>query len=107
MGEQDFYTGRLAQAGLEVVIPNDADRAVCNEVIYSELCKDIITEESRRAYEQIASRLREHGADSLILGCTEVGMLLDEANAGLPTFDTAKIHCESAVEKAFGDDVLL
>lgn len=98
--EQDFYTGRLRAAGLEPVLPCDADRAEIHRIIYDELCKDVVTAESRAAYEAIAGRLRDAGADSLILGCTEVGMLLSAQNAPVPVFDTTLIHCAAAFEAA-------
>ncbi len=83
--EQDFYTGALRAAGLEPLVPEAADRAETHRIIYEELCRGIVREESRQAYEGIAARLVEAGADCVILGCTEVGMLLGErAGTGLP-----------------------
>ncbi|MGG7564917.1 aspartate/glutamate racemase family protein [Rhodovulum sp. DZ06] len=99
--EQDFYTGRLRAAGLAPVIPGDADRAETHRIIYDELCLGETRPESRASYEGIAGRLGEAGADSLILGCTEVGMLLDGGNSPLPVFDTTLIHCDAALEAAF------
>ncbi|MDX8350991.1 aspartate/glutamate racemase family protein [Cognatiyoonia sp. IB215182] len=98
--EQDFYTDRLKQAGLTPVLPDDADRAETHRIIYEELCKDITTKESEVAYVAIAARLADAGADSLILGCTEVGMLLNEANVPVPVFDTTRIHCAAALDQA-------
>jgi len=99
--EQEFYTGRLrAKHGLEPVIPNDADRAETHRIIYDELCLGETRPESRAAYEAVAGRLAEAGADCLILGCTEVGMLLSEANSPLPVFDTTLIHCDAALDAA-------
>ena len=99
--EQDFYTGRLTNAGLEPVLPNSSDRATTHRIIYEELCKDITTQSGEDEYVRIASRLRDAGADCLILGCTEVGMLLNQANVAVPVFDTTLIHCASALDKAF------
>ncbi len=82
--EQAFYTDRLRAAGLEPLVPNDDDRAETHRIIYDELCKDITTETSRSAYVDIASRLVSAGADALILGCTEVGMLLNPTNVTVP-----------------------
>ena len=96
--EQDFYTSRLEAAGLTPVIPGDADRAQTHRIIYDELCKDITTDESRAAYEDIAARLVAAGADCLILGCTEVGMLLNAGNVEVPVFDTTLIHCARALD---------
>lgn len=93
---------RLKKHGLDVIIPDEDDREACHRVIFEELCKDIVTEKSRTDFERIAERLHEAGADCLILGCTEVGLLLNEQNTPLPCFDTAEIHCEAAIERAFG-----
>ncbi len=98
--EQTFYTDRLRGAGLTPVIPGDADRQETHRIIYEELCKNITTASSEAAYVEIADRLVEAGADSLILGCTEVGMLLNAGNVPVPVFDTTLIHCETALERA-------
>ena len=100
--EQTFYTDRLRDAGLAPVIPEDADRAETHRIIYEELCKDVVTDESRDTYEAIAARLVAAGADCLILGCTEVGMLLNQSNVSVPVFDTTLIHCATALDKALG-----
>ncbi|MES0826541.1 aspartate/glutamate racemase family protein [Ruegeria sp. SCP11] len=98
--EQAFYTDRLRAAGLEPLVPNDDDRAEAHRIIYDELCKDITTETSRSTCVEIASRLAEAGADSIILGCTEVGMLLNSTNVTVPVFDTTLIHCQAALDEA-------
>ena len=100
--EGTFYTDRLRAApySLQPLIPSDDDRTLVHGIIYDELCKDIVTESSRRAYEGIAARLELAGADCLVLGCTEIGMLLGAENAPLPVYDTTLIHCERAVEMA-------
>jgi len=98
--EQSFYTDRLIDAGLKPVIPNTRDRAETHRIIYEELCKDVTTEQSRAAYVAIAERLAASGGDSLILGCTEVGMLLNEGNVEVPVFDTTLIHCKAALDYA-------
>jgi len=95
--EQSFYIERLIEAGLSPVIPDDNDRAETHRIIYEELCSNVITGSSREAYVSIASRLVEAGADCLILGCTEVGMLLNQDNVDVPVFDTTLIHCASAL----------
>jgi len=101
--EQDFYTGRLREKlGLEVVVPDQADRALVHQVIYDELCLGRVTDSSRQVFVDVALRLASRGADCLILGCTEVAMLLDESNAPLPIFDTALIHAEAAADFALG-----
>ncbi len=101
--EQDFYTGRLRDKfGLDCVIPDEADRAQVHRIIYDELCVGRVCETSRQAYVDVARRLKDKGADCLILGCTEVGMLLDERNTPLPVFDTTLIHADAAVDFALG-----
>lgn len=98
--EQRFYLDRLSAAGLDPLVPDAADRAETHRIIYDELCRGEIRTESRAAYRAIAERLQAAGADSLILGCTEVGMLLNAQNAPLPVFDTTLIHCAAALEAA-------
>ena len=98
--EQSFYTDRLIATGLKPVIPNEEDRAETHRIIYEELCKEITTDNSEAVYVGIANRLVEAGADSLILGCTEVGMLLNQSNVQVPVFDTTLIHCSTALDHA-------
>lgn len=101
--EQDFYTGQLRDAGLDPIVPGEADRATTHEIIYRELINSEIRPDSRLAYEGVAHRLKKAGADSLILGCTEVGMLLGSDNSPLPVFDTTHIHCDRALDLALED----
>lgn len=101
--EQTFYTDRLRAAGLDPMLPGPEDRAETHRVIFQELCRDIVRDESRAAYEGIAMRLAKRGADCLILGCTEVGLLLNAGNVPLPVFDTTRIHCEAALAMALAD----
>ena len=98
--EQTFYTNRLIAAGLIPMVPERADRIQTHRIIYEELCRDSVLATSEAMYIGIAQRLVERGADCLILGCTEVGMLLNQNNVSVPVFDTTLIHCEAAV--AFG-----
>ena len=98
--QQAFYTDRLIAAGLKPILPDVADQAEIHRIIYEELCKDITTDESSAAYIEIAKRLADSGADSLILGCTEVGMLLNQGNVAVPVFDTTLIHCAAALDWA-------
>lgn len=99
--EQDFYRGRLeVQHGLKVVIPNAADRDVVHRVIYDELCLGITQDASRAAYRDIIGRLVAQGAQGIILGCTEIGLLVGPADAPVPLFDTTALHAASAVELA-------
>ena len=69
-------------------------------IIYEELCKDVVREESRAAFETVADELVTAGADCLVLGCTEIGMLLDTGNVSVPVFDTTRVHCERAIQEA-------
>ncbi len=98
--EQDFYIDRLKQTGLTPIIPVERDRTLTHDIIYNELCKNVVKENSRAAYEQVAQRLVDDGADCLILGCTEVCMLLNADNVNVPVFDTTMIHCQTALEAA-------
>jgi aspartate racemase len=98
--QQSFYTERLTAAGLNPILPNASDQAETHRIIYDELCRDITTRKSVAAYVAIAKRLADSGADSLILGCTEVGMLLNQGNVDVPVFDTTLIHCAAALDLA-------
>jgi aspartate racemase len=99
--EQEFYRGRLTgQHGLTVLVPDKADRAVVHRVIYDELCLGIVRDESREAYRQIMARLVERGAQAIILGCTEIMLLVGDGDATVPLFDTTRIHAETAAALA-------
>ncbi len=98
--EESFYTDRLSAAGLRPVLPESADRAEMHRIIYDELCRDVVREESEAASIAIARRLVERGADSMILGCTEIGMLLNGSNVAVPVFDTTLVHCDAALTLA-------
>lgn len=98
--EQSFYKDRLVAASLHPVIPDAEDRRQVHRIIYDELCKEIIRDESRSTYEDVARRLVDADADCMILGCTEVGMLLNQNNVSVPVFDTTLIHCEAAIDLA-------
>ncbi|MCT2418009.1 aspartate/glutamate racemase family protein [Pantoea sp. XY16] len=99
--EQDFYRGRLQQQfGLEVMTPNEADRLFVHKVIYHELCLGEINPSSRRRYREIMQSLVAQGAEAIILGCTEITLLVDATDASVPLFDTTLIHAEEAVIQA-------
>jgi aspartate racemase len=98
--EQDFYTGRLRAQGLDVIVPEPADRAEIHRIIYEELCRGETRPSSRGAYEGLTKKAGQVGADSVLLGCTEVGMLLNDGNSALPTFDTTLIHAKALVNFA-------
>ncbi|KAK6077751.1 aspartate racemase [Seiridium cupressi] len=104
--EKDFYRARLSEEfGLNVLVPNDEGRATVHEIIYAELCNGVIREESREAYYEVIADVKTAGAECLILGCTEIGLLVAEADGrcGLPVFDTTKIHAVAAAEWAMED----
>ncbi|UNI23787.1 hypothetical protein JDV02_009585 [Purpureocillium takamizusanense] len=104
--EKDFYTTRLADKyGLKVIVPDESDRAIVHSVIYAELCNGIISEASRQAYSKVIGNLAKAGAECLILGCTEIGLLVDEKDCELPVFDTAQIHAIAAADWAMSSEV--
>lgn len=98
--EQDFYTGRLRAAGLEVVVPDVADREVVHRVIYQELCQGQVREPSRQQFLGIIDRLRACGAQGVIQGCTEITLLVQQTDTEVPLFDTTAIHARAAVSEA-------
>jgi aspartate racemase len=98
--EQDFYRGRLEEHGLEVLIPEREDREIVHRVIYKELVLGMIKPESRDQYKGIIEKLVAAGAQGIILGCTEIGLLVKEADSRVPLFDTTRIHAVAAVKYA-------
>jgi aspartate racemase len=99
--EQDFYKGRLAQQfGMEVIVPDEADRDTVHRIIYDELCLGIIRDESRDAYRRIMHRLESQGAGGIILGCTEIALLVGPQDAQVPVFDTTALHAVAAARFA-------
>eukprot|EP01047_Picozoa_sp_COSAG01_P014234 COSAG01_NODE_689_length_14220_cov_363.812903_14_plen_351_part_00 len=101
--EQKFCTGKLIDAGLHPVVPDAEARAEIHRIIFDELCVGTVTAKSRRRFEAIARDLVTRcGADSVILGCTEIGMLLHAENVDAPVFDTTELHCEAALNFAVG-----
>jgi len=102
--EQDFYKGRLGDKyGLEVLVPNRADRALVHRVIYEELCLGKILDSSRREFLRIVDQLAVEGAQAVILGCTEIGLMLSQDDTPVTLFDTTAIHARKAVEYALAD----
>jgi aspartate racemase len=101
--EQDFYTGRMRERfGVDALIPDAAGRAEVHRVIYDELCRGVVRDASRIRFVAEIDRLASEGADSVILGCTEVTMLIGQADTALPVFDTTRIHAEAAMDFALG-----
>ncbi len=97
---QDFYKERLVQKGISVMIPNEKEIEKVNDVIYNELCLGIVSAESREYFFRLIMRLKEEGAQAVILGCTEIGLLISQTNSALPVYDTTWIHARTAAEKA-------
>ena len=98
--EEDFYIDKLKKLGLNVVIPNEQQRDTLHKIIYDELCFNNINESSRDIFREIVDSVKSVEADSVILGCTEVGLLLNQDNSSLPVFDTVHIHCEKIINTA-------
>jgi aspartate racemase len=98
--EQEFYKGRLNQSEIEVLVPDAAGRKVVHDIIYQELCLGVIRDESRALYREIIAELVEQGAEAIILGCTEITLLVNADDASVPLFDTTLIHAEDAVKLA-------
>jgi aspartate racemase len=98
--EQAFYRDRLEAAGIEVLIPEENQRDEVHRVIYEELCRGEINSDSRNAYLDIVSSLSGRGAQAVILGCTEIGLLIGQADTEIPLYDTTEIHAAQAVELA-------
>ncbi|WP_329102510.1 aspartate/glutamate racemase family protein [Micromonospora sp. NBC_01699] len=100
--EQDFYSDRLAARGLTVLVPGADDRALVHSVIYDELCRGIVSDSSRTAYVDVIGRLVAAGAQGVILGCTEIELLIGPADSPVPVFPTTRLHVEAAVTHALG-----
>lgn len=100
--EADFYRGRLEQHGLTVLVPDEPDRTLVHDVIYDELVRGIIEDESRRAYLDVIDRLIDRGAAGVIAGCTEIELLVGTDDVAVPYFPTARLHAEAAAAWALG-----
>jgi aspartate racemase len=98
---QDFYKGRLRDShGLEVLVPPEADRDLVHRVIYDELCVGIVDDGSRDEYRRIMGDLAAAGAEGILLGCTEIDLLVGPEDASVPLYDTTRLHAERAVDLA-------
>lgn len=95
--QEAFYLDILRDNGLDPIVPNTTEQDVITDIIFDELCKNIATVESESVYLDILNRLQAQGADSVILGCTEVCLLLNTQNTGFPIYDTTQIHCQAAL----------
>lgn len=100
---QDFLHNRFKKAGLEVLIPDQKDIELVNDVIFDELCLGKVLEPSRQEYQRIIGYMKERGAQGVILGCTEIGMLITDKDSVLPVYDTTLIHAREAALKAIHD----
>jgi aspartate racemase len=99
--ELDFYANKLKQQGIEVVVPDEADRKIVSDIIYNELVKGEILEKSKKQYVQITVKLiKQHEIEGLILGCTEIPLLIQQNDLSIPVFNTTEIHAKAAVEFA-------
>jgi aspartate racemase len=98
--EQDFYRARLESHGIAVLVPEADARATVHRVIYEELCLGVVRDDSRERYREVMADLVRRGAEGVILGCTEIGLLVGDADTTVPTFDTARIHAQAAADWA-------
>lgn len=106
--EEPFYRDRLtARHGIRVLVPEAADREAVHRVIYGELCLGRVNSESRQLYRAVIARLVEAGAEGIIFGCTEIGLLVSEKDSSVPVFDTARIHAEAAADMAIDSPAAL
>lgn len=101
--EKEFYRGRVAAHGLEVIVPGADDRALAHRIIYDELVHGVVRDDSRAAYRAVIDRLVASGAQGVILGCTEIELLIGEADSPVPVFPTTRLHVEAAVAAALDD----
>ncbi|MDR2081768.1 MAG: aspartate/glutamate racemase family protein [Campylobacteraceae bacterium] len=97
---EDFYKLKLIEKGISVIIPEEREQNIVNEIIYNELCKGIIKEKSRKEYIKIIDKMIKNGAEGIILGCTEIGLLIKQRDISVKIFDTTIIHAKKAVEAA-------
>ncbi|PKR77118.1 aspartate racemase [Halalkalibacillus sediminis] len=102
--EQDFYKERVASHGIEIVVPEERDRNVVNDIIFQELVMGEIKESSRIEYLEIVSRLVDQGVEGVILGCTEIGLLIKQKDVSLPLFDTSHVHVGKALDQALAEN---
>lgn len=102
--EEDFYLGRLRERGLQVVVPIERDRAEVDRVVFDELTQGVISDTSRATYGRILADLAERGAEAVVLGCTEIELLVGPGDSPVPLLDSMRVHAEAAAEAALGLD---
>lgn len=100
--EQDFYVGRLRDKGLDVIVPDTPQRAEVHRIIYDELCLDVVLDASREVYGEVIATLVERGAEAIILGCTEIALLVGAKDSTVPLYDTTRIHADAGVQFLLG-----
>ena len=105
--KMEFYRSRLKKYGIETVVPDDEGCSHINSIIFGELCKGIVTDESRKDFIKIARSLFDKGAQGLILGCTEIDMIIDQKDFEQPVFDTTRLHIAKALAYSLGDTDIL
>ncbi|GGP63137.1 aspartate/glutamate racemase family protein [Saccharothrix coeruleofusca] len=98
--EQDFYRDRMRRHGIELVVPDEPDRTLVHDVIYQELTRNRVEPSSRAAYREVMARLVERGAEAVILGCTEITLLVDQSDCAVPVVDSTRLHVEAGVDLA-------
>jgi aspartate racemase len=101
--EMDFYKSRLKEIGLNILVPEEMERNKINQIIFEELCFGVIQQPSKEYYQKVIRQLIEDGAEGIILGCTEIGLLIKSDDSPVAIFDTAEIHAKAAVEWALGE----
>lgn len=102
--EAPFYADVLRGFGIESIIPDEPDRSYINDSIYAELTKNVFRDETRKGYVEVMERLRARGAEGVVLGCTEIPLLVGAADTDIPVFDTTELHCQAAVTVALADE---
>lgn len=100
---QDFYKQKIIDSGIDVWIPNETDIETVNQIIFDELCHGKILAKSKEKFIEVIEQAIEAGAEGVILGCTEIGLLIQQADVSIPVFDTTEIHSQKAVEQALAD----
>ncbi len=102
--EQDFYKSRLMEKyGIDVLVPTEPERQAVHDIIYTELCLGHINAGSKQRYLEVIAQLQQRGAEAVILGCTEIALLVEQSDTSMPLYDTARIHALAAVEWALAD----